>query len=128
MKKTIPSVSCKIRRCQLTALTTLTLLSPTLSFAYNESKPVVETVQQQGNRISGTITDKQGEPLIGATIMVVGSSKGTVTGIDGKFSLDVPQNTELKITSIGFATQNVRVNSKKTVRKLALSKCFINHR
>ncbi len=109
MKKTIPSVSCKIRRCQLTALTTLTLLSPTLSFAYNESKPVVETVQQQGNRISGTITDKQGEPLIGATIMVVGSSKGTVTGIDGKFSLDVPQNTELKITSIGFATQNVRV-------------------
>lgn len=57
-----------------------------------------------GGGVSGTITDKQGEPVIGATVRVEGqNSIGTVTDIDGKYTLNnVPPGSKLRISYIGF--------------------------
>jgi TonB-linked SusC/RagA family outer membrane protein len=62
--------------------------------------------QQTG--ITGTVvSEEDGEPLIGASIIIKGTSTGTVTDIDGKFSLNVPANATLIISYVGMITQEV---------------------
>ena len=67
---------------------------------------------QQHIKIRGTITDTQGEPLIGANILVEGSKQATITDINGEFSLEVPANSKLRITYIGYVSQEVSVRNK----------------
>lgn len=61
--------------------------------------------------VKGTVTDEAGEPLIGATVMVAGSSSGIATDFDGNFSLDVPKGKSLRVSYVGYVTQDVKVNS-----------------
>ncbi len=62
--------------------------------------------------VSGTITDDGGEPLIGASILVKGTSSGTVTDIDGSYSLEVPDgSTALVVSYTGFETREVAVGA-----------------
>ncbi len=62
----------------------------------------------QAQVITGTITDRAGEPLIGASILVEGTTTGTVTDLDGNFSLNVPANAEtMVVTYTGFASKKV---------------------
>lgn len=68
-----------------------------------------EAVQQQKN-IKGVISDNQG-PVIGATIMEKGTNNGTVTDIDGKFSLSVKPGATLVISYIGYKTQEITVGN-----------------
>lgn len=66
--------------------------------------------------VSGTITDEGGEPLIGASILVKGTSTGTVTDVDGTYSLSVPaDNNTLVISYTGFATQEVELGASNVV-------------
>ncbi len=66
--------------------------------------------------VSGTITDEGGEPLIGASILVKGTSTGTVTDVDGSYSLSVPDgNNTLVISYTGFATQEVELGASNVV-------------
>lgn len=62
--------------------------------------------------VSGTVKDSNGDPLIGATVRVKGSSTGTVTDIDGNYTLDVPAGADLEISYIGFVDQQIRVSNK----------------
>ena len=71
--------------------------------------------QTSGNTIKGVVTDANGEPIIGANIMVEGTTTGTITDFDGRFTLDVPENATLQISYIGFVSQNVKVRGKKNV-------------
>lgn len=58
--------------------------------------------------ITGSITDENGDPLIGATVLVKGTSTGTVTDIDGNFSLNVPEDGKvLQFSYTGYAAQEV---------------------
>src|SRR5690554_2572243 len=66
-----------------------------------------DIVQQQKKQITGKITDEQGESIIGANIMEVGSINGTVTDIDGKFSLQVEDDADIRISYIGYLEQNI---------------------
>jgi len=59
--------------------------------------------------ITGTVLDESGEPLIGVNILVEGTSNGTITDIDGSFSLDANEGDVLTISYIGFLTQSVTV-------------------
>lgn len=72
----------------------------------------------QGKVISGKIVDASGEPLIGVSIAVQGQSIGTVTDIDGNFSIKVPLNTKLVISYIGYKTiiYNVRKAEDNNIR------------
>lgn len=66
----------------------------------------------QTKKVTGTIKDQNGEPVIGANIVVKGTTNGTITDIDGKFTLDVPANAILEISYIGFTTQELTVKGK----------------
>ncbi|MFY0606189.1 MAG: SusC/RagA family TonB-linked outer membrane protein [Cyclobacteriaceae bacterium] len=66
--------------------------------------------------ISGTISDHEGEPVIGATILVTGTRKGVTSNKNGKFEMSIPRDTEsLTISSVGFETLVVPVRSETTL-------------
>ena len=69
-------------------------------------------VQQSIKNISGTITDSNGEPIIGANVLEKGSSNGTVTDINGKFSLSVPNKSTLVISYIGYVSKAIVVGNQ----------------
>jgi TonB-linked SusC/RagA family outer membrane protein len=66
---------------------------------------------QSGKRITGVVTGVYGEPIIGANVVEKGTTNGTVTDVDGKFSLDVPDNALLQISYIGYITQEIGVSA-----------------
>ena len=67
------------------------------------------------NRGSGTVIDKEKNTLPGVNIMVKGSSGGTITDMDGNFSLNVASKAVLVVSSIGYETQEVPVNGRKLI-------------
>ena len=75
--------------------------------------PTVQSVAQQTITVKGTILDNNGEPIIGANVMVNGGTKGTITDIDGNFTLVVPVGTKLKVSFVGYETQLVTVKGSK---------------
>lgn len=73
-------------------------------------------VSQQSERIiKGVVKDATGETVIGANVSVVGSTNGTVTDIDGNFSLKVPAGATLKISFIGYKDVNVKVTNQQSL-------------
>ncbi len=65
---------------------------------------------QQTRILKGTVTDATGEPIIGATVVVAGTTTGTVTDIDGNFSLSVPNNSfKLEVSFIGYKMTTIDV-------------------
>jgi len=64
----------------------------------------VEVVQSahQSKSITGVVKTTSGEPVIGASILIQGTARGTITNVDGKFSLDIPQGTKLIISAVGY--------------------------
>ena len=69
---------------------------------------VTEEAQQQSS-ITGTVVDSQGEPVIGASVIIVGgaATQGTVTDFDGNFTLNVKPGTKLTISYVGMKSQTV---------------------
>ncbi len=66
-------------------------------------------------KISGIVKDERGEPVIGANVVVKGTTNGTVTDMDGKYTLEVPAGGVLQISYIGYNTQEVKVGSVNVV-------------
>ncbi|MDN5554905.1 SusC/RagA family TonB-linked outer membrane protein [Prevotella sp.] len=60
-------------------------------------------------RVSGTVSSDDGEPVVGASILVQGTKTGTVTDVDGNFQLTAPEGCELKVSYLGMKTKNVKV-------------------
>jgi TonB-linked SusC/RagA family outer membrane protein len=63
--------------------------------------------QQQKQSVSGRVVDGNGEPIIGANVVVEGQTTGTITDIDGNFHLNVAKGAKLKISFIGYVTKTV---------------------
>lgn len=71
----------------------------------------------QNITIRGTVADTSGEPLIGVTVQVRGSSTGTVTDIDGNFTLfNVPPNATLDVSYVGMHTEAVSLNGRTSIQ------------
>ena len=68
-----------------------------------------EGMQQNTVKVTGTVKDTNGEPIIGANVMVVGSATGVITDIDGNFTLNVPVGSKLQFSFIGYKEQVVPV-------------------
>ena len=66
-----------------------------------------EGVQQNTIKVVGTVKDANGEPIIGANVMVVGSATGVITDIDGNFVLNAPAGSKLQFSFIGYKEQVV---------------------
>jgi hypothetical protein len=66
-------------------------------------------------RITGTVTSANGEPVNGATVQVRGSNTATSTDAAGRFTIDAPSAATLVISSVGFTTQEVAVDGRSTI-------------
>lgn len=74
------------------------------------------TVTQQNERtIKGVVKDASGETVIGANVSVIGTTIGTVTDVEGTFSLKVPAGAALKISFIGYKDYNVKITDQQTL-------------
>ena len=67
-------------------------------------------------KVKGTIKTPNGEPVIGATIIEKGTTNGTITDVDGKFTLNVAAGAELKISYIGYNDQVIKVGAQSDYR------------
>lgn len=94
------------------------------AFAKQKQAPFLRVVQgeQQSDQvpdnkimITGRVVDSKGNPIIGATVMQKGTKNGTVTDLDGRYSLDVPGECDLNISYIGFKTRIVKAVNNSTI-------------
>ena len=75
----------------------------------------VQTVMQTGT-VKGQVVDATGEPVIGATVQVKGTTNGTITDFDGNFTLEVPnRNSVLTVSYLGMTPQDVKVNGRTMI-------------
>ncbi len=65
--------------------------------------------------VSGTVTDPTGEPLLGVSVLVKGTSNGVATDFDGNYSISVDANSTLVMSYVGFQSQEVAVNGQTTI-------------
>lgn len=66
-------------------------------------------------KVSGTVLDTTGEPLVGVGVVIKGTKTGVFTDIDGKFTITADANAVLEVSSMGFVTENVNVNGKSSI-------------
>lgn len=74
-----------------------------------------ETLAQQKS-VSGTVTDGTGQPLPGVTVVIKGTTQGTVTNVDGEYTIpNIPENATLQFSFVGMRTQEVVVGSQTRI-------------
>lgn len=77
-----------------------------------------KSVTGQKRTVSGVIVDAAGEPIIGGTVQEKGTTNGTITDFDGKFTLTVPEGAFLSISYVGYQTQEITVDGSDIKVKL----------
>lgn len=82
---------------------------------FNRTEARASTPSGPAKKVKGTITDASGIPIIGANVMVKGTTNGTITDLDGNFSLEVSEGDLLEISYIGYLTQTQRVGKESTL-------------
>ena len=76
---------------------------------------------QRTRKISGTVTDGQGEALVGVSIKVEDSTTGTITDLNGAWTLNVPADSRLTFTYIGYFPQTIRVSADRSVYNITMT-------
>ena len=76
---------------------------------------LVSTLTFAQSKVSGTVKDANGEPLIGVSVMEVGTNNGAVTDINGNYTLNVKPGAKLKLSYIGFTPQTVKAGSNSQI-------------
>lgn len=90
---------------------------PKLLFVVLFSMATTTVALAQSKTVTGTVVDNTGEPIIGASVIVDGSTNGTITDFDGNFSLaNVANNATLKVSYIGYLSQNISAAGKTSFR------------
>ena len=105
----IPGLRNTVRVVEMT-----TLMSLLAAVGNVQAAPAgdIVAVAQQTKTVTGVVKDAAGEPIIGANIVVKGTTNGTVTDLDGNFTLQCPPNAVLVVTYVGFTEQEIPVGSK----------------
>ena len=84
------------------------------SYRINNKKIIITAKRQapvRTNKISGVVSDDSGQPIIGGNVLVKGLNKGTMTNIDGKYTIDVPDSaTTLVISYIGYKLSLIHIS------------------
>ncbi len=108
-QKTSKESKCRMKGRLLFAVVLLLLFLSVPLKGYSEEKALPDVVQQNTVKVTGTVKDANGEPIIGANVMVIGSATGVITDLDGKFMLNVPIGSKLQISFIGYKEQVVPI-------------------
>lgn len=82
----------------------------------NRREYVMQIQKNIPRRVEGTVVDKDGEPVIGANILIKGTSRGTVTDIDGRFVLHVPSKATLQVSYIGYLPEEIKYKGQENIR------------
>ena len=69
----------------------------------------------QTKTVTGTVTDAANEPLIGASVLVQGTSTGTITDMDGKYSISVTPEDVLAFSYVGMTSQTIKVGTQNVI-------------
>ncbi|WP_080903759.1 TonB-dependent receptor [Parabacteroides sp. Marseille-P3160] len=92
---------------------------PRLSLGTVSSSIINEGVQQQGHAVSGIVKDKLGEPMPGVNVSIKGTTRATITDVDGKYTIgNVPNNATLVFTFIGMQKQEIQVREETVINAL----------
>ena len=86
----------------------------------SKSRDAIAAAQQQTHVLTGRIVDNNGEAIIGANVVVKGTTNGTVTDIDGNFSIEADPNSVLNISYIGYLSKEIVVGNQKTINVVLL--------
>lgn len=92
--------------------------NPTPIDTLRDELPIVESSPLSGETrtVSGIVTDERGEPLIGASVLVMGTTNGTVTDLDGRYEITVPAGAEnIHISYTGFTNQQIAVGEQSKI-------------
>ena len=81
-----------------------------------DSKMALQQPKGQARTVTGTVIDEKGEPVIGATIKVKGKNSGTITDLDGNFTLQVLGSTTLTVSYVGYISQDITVGNAKSYK------------
>ena len=85
------------------------------SYVMAESAPQVMSASQAGTYVTGQVTDEKGEPIIGASVTEIGTTRGTVTDVDGKFSLRASGKGKIQVSFIGYKTITLNPGSNLNI-------------
>lgn len=89
-----------------------------LEASYNNNTIVLtkkkEVAKPASKTISGVVTDASGEPIIGATVMDVNSTEGTITDFDGRFTLSLSKGENIQISYVGYKSETINTSGKST--------------
>lgn len=107
----------EIKKLMISSMMLLSVLP--FSQKMNAENSIAAITQQATKQIKGTVYDVHGEPLVGVNIGVEGATNGTITDVDGIFTLSVPSNASLVISYIGYKT--VRITDLNKLNKIILS-------
>ncbi|MBE8719792.1 SusC/RagA family TonB-linked outer membrane protein [Sphingobacterium pedocola] len=92
------------------------IIAETISVVYKESTlPQPRVIEEQQNRVSGRVTDGNGDPLPGVSVGVKGTSLGTTTDEDGTFAVSAPQGSVLSFRYVGYLTKDVAIRTQTVV-------------
>jgi len=86
------------------------------STSYSHAEQAPQAMSTQLTTVTGTVTDENGEPLIGATISEIGTTRTTVTDINGHFSLRANGNSKIEISYIGYKTMTVNAGPNLSIQ------------
>lgn len=82
------------------------------SIVISDKKLSQTSTSSNAKSITGTVQDPNGEPIIGASVTIKGTTNGTITDIDGKFSLDIPGDGTLIVSYIGYISQSIKISAR----------------
>ncbi|WP_375437761.1 SusC/RagA family TonB-linked outer membrane protein [uncultured Hymenobacter sp.] len=121
MKKTVP----KVRRVAIPALLCCLPLQPLLAHAAtpgaSDNDSITNALQSADISISGRVTQANGDPLPGVTVLVKGTTNGTSTGGDGNFTITAPESSTLTFSYVGYTTKEVPVTAASTTMTVTLA-------
>ena len=81
-------------------------------YLFKAAERTTTSINQQKRIITGTVVDPNGEAVIGANVVVKGTTNGTITDMDGKFSLEVPEGAMLLVSYIGYGDYETKVGNQ----------------
>lgn len=84
-------------------------------YLFKAAERTTALANQQKKIITGTVVDPNGEAVIGANVLVKGTTNGTITDMDGKFSLDVPEGAMLLVSYIGYGDYETKVGNQSNL-------------
>jgi hypothetical protein len=116
-------VSIKVKKESLANVMSILFKGTNVSFSIVNNHIVLSAnnkKEEQQKKVpvtaSGTITDAQGEPLIGVSVLIKGTSNGTITDMDGNFKIQASKGDVLEISYVGYATQTITLANAQPLK------------